>query len=686
MDSNDTTLVIKNPSRSNQHFSINFRLDGTIADLQKLLSETYEGRPAPADQTLIYGGKVLKDNSVRLRDIVSKHDAPVGPHSIHLVIKQKPTTIGPSPARSVDSKAAAPASRAGSTVNAGTGTARPIPPPTRTVPAFGSGSASGAGPSTEGNTSSSHPSAEPPFAASGVTSQSDPDDLDAGASFFNSWAPFPGTEAGGLFGAAFGSPFAPVPGTAATDGNPTGQEGAAAAAAAMPAGALSAYMYYNPIIGGAYQAAYSAALAALSVASQQQLPQEQPGHQAKELAAAAPLKDQGDVAASSTGAGAAAELSPPASTAAAATTTTTSVPVAQQYAYVPVFIPAYGQVGYPFGVPGGFYNMPQQVSANSRRNGQQAHASSMWPPMPLGQQWHHAAGGMGFGAEIEGGDLLHLTAFLDALEGRAAAAGGRRPGGRGQEAGMSHAQGGAGGGAARDGLRVRRARLVPLGVMPGNEQPAAEAAARNRAGAPRRPRVFTIRVSARALLQALVFAIVLYQHFTWRRFLALLIGGAVLLITSTWAPFRRLMRGIHEVPQRPAVPPGRGGGPAAGPPAAAAAAAGAAGAAGGPAGPGNGGAQQPAEQQQQQVQRRGFLYEILVFVVGFITSLLPAWNFNPEDAAAFAAGQEVIAADERARQQQQAAGEREAAPAEGAGAGPAQEGAPAAAEAAAPDQ
>jgi hypothetical protein len=46
------------------------------------------------------------------------------------------------------------------------------------------------------------------------------------------------------------------------------------------------------------------------------------------------------------------------------------------------------------------------------------------------------------------------------------------------------------------------------------------------------------------------------QHFTWRRFLALLIGGLVLFVTSTWAPFRRLLRAV------PALPPhGAGAGP-----------------------------------------------------------------------------------------------------------------------------
>ena len=33
----------------------------------------------------------------------------------------------------------------------------------------------------------------------------------------------------------------------------------------------------------------------------------------------------------------------------------------------------------------------------------------------------------------------------------------------------------------------------------------------------------------------------------------------------------------------------------------------------------------------------------MVIILGFITSLLPAWNYNPDDAAAFAAGQAMDA-------------------------------------------
>lgn len=42
-----------------------------------------------------------------------------------------------------------------------------------------------------------------------------------------------------------------------------------------------------------------------------------------------------------------------------------------------------------------------------------------------------------------------------------------------------------------------------------------------------------------------------------------------------------------------------------------------------------------------------------MLLLGFVTSLLPAWNYNPEDAAAFAAAQDIAAREERAQQQQQ---------------------------------
>jgi len=49
----------------------------------------------------------------------------------------------------------------------------------------------------------------------------------------------------------------------------------------------------------------------------------------------------------------------------------------------------------------------------------------------------------------------------------------------------------------------------------------------------------------------------------------------------------------------------------------------------------------------------GFLREVQMLLCGFIASLLPGWNFNPEDAAAFAAAQDIVAGEAAAERDQQ---------------------------------
>jgi hypothetical protein len=48
--------------------------------------------------------------------------------------------------------------------------------------------------------------------------------------------------------------------------------------------------------------------------------------------------------------------------------------------------------------------------------------------------------------------------------------------------------------------------------------------------------------------------------------------------------------------------------------------------------------------------------EVLAVLLTFITSLLPGWNYNAEDAAVFAAAQEMMAREAREQQQQQGGG------------------------------
>jgi hypothetical protein len=67
--------------------------------------------------------------------------------------------------------------------------------------------------------------------------------------------------------------------------------------------------------------------------------------------------------------------------------------------------------------------------------------------------------------------------------------------------------------------------------------------------------------------------------------------------------------------------------------------------------------------------QQGIVREVLAVLLSFITSLLPGWNYNAEDAAVFAAAQEMMAREAREQQQQQQQG--------GGGGGGAAGGAPA---------
>eukprot|EP00873_Tetraselmis_striata_P002717 jgi/Tetstr1/422981/TSEL_013758.t1 len=99
-----------------------------------------------------------------------------------------------------------------------------------------------------------------------------------------------------------------------------------------------------------------------------------------------------------------------------------------------------------------------------------------------------------------------------------------------------------------------------------------------------------------------VFALILYQHCSASRFFMLVIGGLLLYLTAL-VPMRRMVQAMV-------------------------------------------GGNNPAP-------RTGLLRELQMLVLGFLASLLPGWNFNPEDAAAFAAAQEMVAAE--GQQQQNAA-------------------------------
>jgi predicted lipid-binding transport protein (Tim44 family) len=201
----------------------------------------------------------------------------------------------------------------------------------------------------------------------------------------------------------------------------------------------------------------------------------------------------------------------------------------------------------------------------------------------------------------------------------------------------------------------------------------------------------------RTLLQMLVFGMVLYQHCTWPRLCILLAGSIILYATALWAPFRQFILSLampprpeqlaemqlrrqqaaqqHRQAQQPAqqqqqqpaqaAAAAAGGqqqqqqqdGGAAAPAAPAAAAPAEAGAPAVAADPADARAGFPRGEVPLQPGlpawlQRGIVREVLAVLLSFITSLLPGWNYNAEDAAVFAAAQEMMAREAREQQQQ----------------------------------
>lgn len=127
----------------------------------------------------------------------------------------------------------------------------------------------------------------------------------------------------------------------------------------------------------------------------------------------------------------------------------------------------------------------------------------------------------------------------------------------------------------------------------------------NRGG--RRRRVVMFRISLQALLQLVLMLTVIYSYFSTLWFF--LIVGFLLLWGVSANPLQRLLNHLSGRNLRHA----------------------------------NRGDQNPHENQDQ---RRGFVMELLTLVVGFITSLVPGWNINAQDDAAFADAQEMMMREE----------------------------------------
>ncbi|KAK9830271.1 hypothetical protein WJX72_010725 [[Myrmecia] bisecta] len=86
-DSEEVEINIKNPARSSApEFKVKVPVSATVADLKARLQRDYTGNPHPSLQTIIYAGRVLKEDSVVLRQILTQGlEGAQCVHSMHLV-------------------------------------------------------------------------------------------------------------------------------------------------------------------------------------------------------------------------------------------------------------------------------------------------------------------------------------------------------------------------------------------------------------------------------------------------------------------------------------------------------------------------------------------------------------------------------------------------------------------------
>jgi hypothetical protein len=81
------SLVIKNPHMEEafQNFRMDAAADTTILELKTRLTERYPTSPSVFSQTLIHGGRIVKNDST-LAEVISKHHGD-GPKTFHLIVK-----------------------------------------------------------------------------------------------------------------------------------------------------------------------------------------------------------------------------------------------------------------------------------------------------------------------------------------------------------------------------------------------------------------------------------------------------------------------------------------------------------------------------------------------------------------------------------------------------------------------
>lgn len=79
------TVVLKNPrALAEENFEVNVAADMTLDGLKKLIESDYPGNPSPGSLTLVYAGKVLREEGLVLSDVFPKDGDRV---AVHMVVK-----------------------------------------------------------------------------------------------------------------------------------------------------------------------------------------------------------------------------------------------------------------------------------------------------------------------------------------------------------------------------------------------------------------------------------------------------------------------------------------------------------------------------------------------------------------------------------------------------------------------
>lgn len=92
-ENSEVSLTIRTPTLADEDVEISCRLEWTVIRVKREIEQRFEKRPRPADQRLVYAGKLLEDHSV-LGDVLRLDDE-VSSYTVHLVCRQ---TSFPKPA------------------------------------------------------------------------------------------------------------------------------------------------------------------------------------------------------------------------------------------------------------------------------------------------------------------------------------------------------------------------------------------------------------------------------------------------------------------------------------------------------------------------------------------------------------------------------------------------------------